>query len=389
MSDKLVGDNDFEEKNIEDEGIVEENAEDNDLVDVNTKGNVITYETKEGKVQIDEATATNDFIDQTITTNDSVVENIEKNSSLENVLEKLECDNCGSRLTETNKYCPNCGQKNTTHKIAFGHFFMEVLEGLFHFDSKILITIRDLFIPGRIINNYNQNKRARYVPPIRFYIFTSVIFFTLLTISTGNEVKNNSSDNNFVFNITDGTEISGSVSDTTGNYLLEQIRASKQPDELIDNYISIKYNNIKWYNRNVYRNLVKIRSGHFDNKELTHKIYKNISYSLFLLMPIFALFLMLIYRKKKLFYSEHLIFSVYLHTLAFMLLIIQLLLGFLKIDIGFIFVLIILSYMLLLLRNVYAQSWPKTIRKFLLIGIIYSILILIVLIVGVALSIIV
>lgn len=388
MSEKSVGDNDFVEKNIADKGIVNKIALDNDLVEVNNESKGITDESPIGKVLNNETIAANDITEQAITTN-FVEESIKTNGISEIGLEEIECENCGFKLSETNKYCPNCGQKNTTHKIAFGHFFMEVLEGLFHFDSKILITVRDLFIPGRIVVNYNQNKRARYVPPIRFYIFTSVIFFTLLTISAGHQEEGEHDRNDISFNITDGSGILGTSTDTTGNYLFDQIKATQHPDELIDSFISLKFDDVKWYNRNIYRNQVKLISGHFDNKELVHKIYKNISYSLFLLMPIFALFLMLIYRKKNLFYSEHLIFSIYLHTLAFMLLIIQLLLGFLKIDIGFIFVLIILSYMLLLLRNVYGQSWPKTIRKFLLIGFIYSILILIVLIVGVALSIIV
>ena len=389
MSDRLVGDNDFAKKDIEDKDIVEEKVKENDLVEANTIGNDIIDETNAAKILIDETIAANDFTDEIIVNNDPVEENLEINSNLENGFEEIECENCGFKLSETNKYCPNCGQKNTTHKIAFGHFFMEVLEGLFHFDSKILITIRDLFIPGRIIVNYNQNKRARYVPPIRFYIFTSVIFFTLLTISSGKDDKNKDKNKDIILNINNGSEIEVTENDTTGNFLLEQIKTSQHPDDLIDSFILIEYDNIKWYNRNFYRNLVKLRTGHFDKDEIIHKIYKNISYSLFLLMPIFALFMMLIYRKKKLFYSEHLIFSIYLHTLAFMLLIIQLLLGFLNIDIGFVFVLTILSYMLLLLRNVYGQSWPKTIRKFILIGFIYSILILIVLIAGVALSIIV
>lgn len=250
MSDKSVGENGFIKKDIEDKRIVEENTKVNDLLEVNTENNDIIDKTKTDKVFIDETINSNDFTEETVATNDSAEKNIDNNGNLEIGLENNDCYNCGFKLSETYKYCPNCGQKNTTHKIAFGHFFMEVLEGLFHFDSKILLTVRDLFIPGRIIVNYNQNKRARYVPPIRFYIFTSVIFFTLLTISTGSEEKDNSSDNDFIINITDGSEISISDNDTTGNHLLEQIKISKHPDKLIDNYIYIKYDNIKWYNRN-------------------------------------------------------------------------------------------------------------------------------------------
>lgn len=306
-------------------------------------------------------------------------------------LKKAECPNCNFRFSETNNYCPNCGQENHTHILPIKHFLVEILEALFHFDAKMFLTIRDLFIPGRITLNYNQNKRARYVPPVRLYIFISFVFFLLLSVTFHPEKEQGkdkeSIEADIKFEVDSATIESGK--DTAGYYLLGQIRASAHPDELIDSYINIRHKKLNWFSTKMYRNLTKLKTGHLDKEELVHKLYKSFSYCMFFLMPIFALYLLLVYWRKKLYYSEHLIFAIHFHSLVFILLSVWLLLSLVNTSIGFLMVPIILVYFLLLLRKIYGQSWRKTIFKFLLLGFIYTISIFFVLIVGILFSIIV
>lgn len=312
-------------------------------------------------------------------------------------IKKAECPNCNYQFSEINNYCPNCGQENHTHKLPIKHFLVEVLESTLHFDTKVFVTIRDLFIPGKITSQYNQNKRGRYVPPVRLYIFISFIFFLLLSFQSPSKEDNNKKSRKEtkkekVYNKVDLKLNEDSVEskrDTVGKYLLEQIKVSPHPDELIDSYLQLKYKDRKWYNQNIYRNIVKYRTGHFDKEELTHRLYKSISYSMFILMPIFAFYLYLLYWRKRLFYSEHLIFSIHFHSLAFLLLSIWLLLSLFHVNAGVYIVLIILAYFLLLLRKVYAQRWLKTIMKFLFLGFIYTVSIFVVLLLGVVLSVLV
>ena len=91
------------------------------------------------------------------------------------------CPNCNYRFAEVNNYCANCGQENHDLNMPFGHVVLEVLEGTFHFDTKIFRTLKLLlFKPGRLTAEFIQNKRAPYVPPIRLYVFVSFIFFLVL-----------------------------------------------------------------------------------------------------------------------------------------------------------------------------------------------------------------
>jgi len=303
---------------------------------------------------------------------------------------KNRCPNCNFEFSDSYNYCPSCGQENLGKKIHMKHFLVDFMGGMFNFDTKVLITFRDIFIPGRIINNYNLGKRARYVTPVKLFLFVSFLFFLLLSLTSKSDRDNEplvSTDGDEKSQIV--FETSTSKNDTTASYMLEEIKNSPHPDKLIDKYIIIKYKNINWFNRNLYRNVVKLETGHIDQETLKNKIFSNFSYSMFLLMPLFALYLKLLYRRKKMHYSEHVIFSMYFHSLVFILLILDIILGLMHLNSEFVVFLVITAYMLLLLRKVYSQSWAKTFLKFLILSFTYSLSIFIVLLIGIALSVIV
>ncbi len=86
------------------------------------------------------------------------------------------CLNCGT--TVVGKYCHNCGQENVDPKESvwqlLSHFFSDIT----HFDGKFFSTLKDLlFKPGFLSKEYMNGRRARYLNPIRMYLFTSFIFF--------------------------------------------------------------------------------------------------------------------------------------------------------------------------------------------------------------------
>ena len=308
--------------------------------------------------------------------------------------EETTCPNCDFEYSSSYNYCPNCGQDNSFKRAHIHHFFMDFLASMFNFDSKVLTTFKDLFIPGRIVVNFTSYKRARYVFPVKFFLFVSFLYFLLLSFNVGE--KNNAISRSVVMEDSVANEISNTdlststkVKDTTGTRMLNEIKASPHPDNLIEKYIAYKYPKSNRFTKNFYRNIVKINTGHLDSDELRGKIQNNISYSLFLLMPLFALFLKMIYFRSKKHYSDHLVFSMYFHSLAFLLLIISMILGWVGLQIDFVFVLAIFTYLLIMLKRVYGQRWVKTSLKFILLSFNYSLSIIIVLLIGVALSVIV
>lgn len=76
-------------------------------------------------------------------------------------MEIKKCLNCDRDVHEN--FCPNCGQKTTTHRFTFKHFLHDFLHGVFHLDKGFFFTLKELFVrPGNSTRGYIQCKRVNY-----------------------------------------------------------------------------------------------------------------------------------------------------------------------------------------------------------------------------------
>jgi hypothetical protein len=102
---------------------------------------------------------------------------------------------------------------------------------------------------------------------------------------------------------------------------------------------------------------------------------ENISKVVFILLPVFALLLKLLYVRRDFYYSEHLVFTIYYYNFFYLAGSVQILLGkvpwldWLSTIIG----LGIFLYLLLAMKRMYKQRWGKTIVKFMLFGLLFII----------------
>ncbi len=88
------------------------------------------------------------------------------------------CLNCNAELS--GRYCHECGQENIEPKETvwglISHFFYDIT----HFDGKFFSTTRYLITkPGFLPQEYLKGRRARYLHPIRMYVFSSAMFFII------------------------------------------------------------------------------------------------------------------------------------------------------------------------------------------------------------------
>ena len=135
------------------------------------------------------------------------------------------CLNCRFSLRPEDNYCPNCGQENNTNKIPVKHLLFEVFEDFFHFDAKIWNTIKASFSkPGRITLDYLEGKRARYIPPVKFYVFVSFIFFLLLGKLSDHAID---ADRNSIVSINESEDIT--INELQGN---KKIYHSKDSNDI-------------------------------------------------------------------------------------------------------------------------------------------------------------
>ena len=85
-------------------------------------------------------------------------------------------------------------------------------------------------------------------------------------------------------------------------------------------------------------------------------------------MPFMGVLLLFIYKKKKIYYSYHLITVLHFHCFAFFITLIQELIPFLDILVG----LFLIYYSISMLKNIYEESWSITSMKYIILFITYG-----------------
>ncbi len=85
------------------------------------------------------------------------------------------CANCGTTLE--GPYCHACGQNADTHHRSIGHLIWEAIEGMFHLDGRLALTLPALFLkPGGLAKDYMEGRIVRHVPPFRTFLVALLLF---------------------------------------------------------------------------------------------------------------------------------------------------------------------------------------------------------------------
>lgn len=230
---------------------------------------------------------------------------------------EVKCKNCEAKLLERYKFCPECGQEHKEKVVTFKQFILDFLGDYFTFDSLIIRSIRPLLLrPGFLTMEFLDGRRVRYIPPLRMFIFISIVFFLFL----------------------------GAVDSTV------DIERSEEA-QFLDSFFNV------WFPR-----------------------------LFFLLLPLFAFFLFILFRKPGRFYLMHFIFSVHYHAFVFLLLTIMVILidyifpssVFLSQWSLLIAIFIVQIYLLVALKTVYGQRWIPTLLKLMLLNVMYNISVMII-----------
>ena len=86
------------------------------------------------------------------------------------------CENCGTELQ--GHWCSQCGQPAIEYRRSFRYVVADLLNEFLNWDSKFFTTIALLiFKPWRLTNEFLAGKRVRYVNPLRLYLLASILFF--------------------------------------------------------------------------------------------------------------------------------------------------------------------------------------------------------------------
>lgn len=270
------------------------------------------------------------------------------------------CLNCDASLT--GPYCSQCGQKRIPRRQTLGELFTNFVSSFFSFESKFLKTGKYLLLrPGRLPLDYNAGRRERHYHPARLYVFISFVFFLLNGI------------------LPDADNKRGGVVYTdqnTSDFKVEDFDTAVGQYKTRDQYDSAQRALAPEDRDGFWMRLIREREIEINQryKGKGQEFYAafgehytaNVPKIFFLLLPLFALLLKVLYIRKDYFYSEHLVFSIYYYNFFFLagsiFLVIELIpyVKFLNVLLSFWFVI----YLLLAMKRVYQQGWWKTILKF-------------------------
>jgi hypothetical protein len=115
----------------------------------------------------------------------------------DNKTENIICENCHTQVSGS--FCSQCGQSVESTLKYFWTVILHLLDDIFSFDSRASRTLTPLMLkPGFLTNEYIAGRRVHYVPPLRLYLFISIVFFLSLNLLTGDSIfeKQNALESN-------------------------------------------------------------------------------------------------------------------------------------------------------------------------------------------------
>ncbi len=339
----------------------------------------------------------------------------EKLSSRHHLRHDKTCLNCGTIVAE--RFCTHCGQENLEPKETVGHLISHFFEDLTHFDGKFFLTVKDLVIrPGFLTREYVAGRRMTYLNPIRMYIFVSALFFLAL-FAGGEEKSEPQEDNTHAVNVfrqqladslrsakTDSLRTA--FNDTLAGRL-DTNKVKPTGESLTLNYggvgivaidiVENKFNTLREYDSVertlpdtskdkgimhwIARNNVRQKEKHGGRSKLHLEVdvRHDIPKIMFVLLPLFAVYVGWFYNRKKYYYVNHAIFSVHFHSFAFLFFLFMMLLNLVLPGTWTSLILVaitpipVLIYLIAALHGMYGQSFWVSLGKGLAIALIYAI----------------
>lgn len=285
-----------------------------------------------------------------------------------------------------------CGQKDFNMLRPFWTLLEDTLGDLFSFDSRFFGTLVPLFFrPGFVTREFNQGRRAAFVPPFRQYLVISIIFFLLLVnidVSLFDTSQIKSNENIIAFGLSEGTsqqETQGQPPEKT----IETPDNTENIGEILDDAANrmtkereTKLKNASDTEKQIYDSTTGLLGGIkkvWEDPKLLNAVFADwIPKIMFLMLPLFAAFLKLLYIRRKKFYIEHLVFSLHYHAFLFLLFTFMLLLyHFLPASHDYLAYLLWYApiYLFLAMRKVYGQKPVKTFFKGIFLSFTYYIFI--------------
>lgn len=369
-------------------------------------------------------------------------------SAAETAPARGQCENCGRALL--GEYCYACGQPVKGLVRHFSSIIGDFADSVLNLDTRLPRTLWPLLAkPGFLTTEYFAGRRVRYVSPVRLFVFISIVTFFVaqFSVSFGDgEMNFDGGGDDFGKSATvqdveknrdsalaeiaksrkelqgtpgqAGAEVGLSMAERSirekADRRISALRgasaktpasesAQKDDDETFDISFNDKPWNAKtnpiavawlpkfandWLNSQAGRAKGNFKRLKEDPNAFKDALLSAVPSTLFILLPLFAVMLKVLYVFKRRLYMEHLIVALHSHAFLCLALLLMFLTmglqnwlapgsGFLRGLFGWIEALLWLwmpLYLLIMQKRVYAQGWTMTLVKYCILGICYFLL---------------
>ena len=323
------------------------------------------------------------------------------------------CENCGAALQ--GHWCGQCGQPAIEYRRSFRYVLADLLNEFLNWDSKFFTTIALLILkPWRLTNEFLAGHRVRYVNPLRLYLLASILFFFAVNYGTKGIHFDPSK-----LDAKDRAELESDLKDADLppaarqklEAFLRKSSPSSAPSHLTNEPspppVPEGHHQKQEFGKIGERPFVVFDGGKSSTpferwiearakEKMGEKgtkmglfistLFSNLPYMMLCCIPLFALVLKVLYIRRRLFYIDHLIYALHIHTFfyAAVMLIVLATIGLNRFApgavagwlIAFLWIAFV-TQIFLSIRYVYRQGWFFSIFKFLFGGFVYLIVLVI------------
>ena len=335
------------------------------------------------------------------------------------------CENCGAELQ--GHWCAQCGQAAIEYRRSFRYVVADLLNEFLNRDSKFFTTIALLILkPWRLTNEFLAGKRVRYVNPLRLYLLASILFFFAVNYGAKGinfdasklgpkdradleaELKKedlppaarekleallrDSSPSPAPSPATNApsptpaptasSDVASQPTESANEQKKEYGKIGERPFVAFDDAKSTTPFE-RWIEARA-----KEKMGEHGTKMglFISTLFSNLPYMMLCCIPLFAFVLKLLYIRRRLFYIDHLIYALHIHTFFYagIMLIVLATIGLNHVApgvlAGWLIALLWIAFVtqiFLSIRYVYRQGWFFSIFKFLFGGFVYLIVLVI------------
>lgn len=253
--------------------------------------------------------------------------------------EPLRCRNCGGPVPES--YCTRCGQHREAGVVSLRRMAAEFAEDQLTLGAALPRTLLALFFrPGFLTREYAAGRVVDYIRPFRLFLVATVLLFLAASWRVQPFIERQGAASLESAPATIGAE---------GRARYDNVNINADTSKIP-----------RWLHPLVRR--VEARAERLNAIPSDQLLRAQIRATLdaaarvtFLLVPAFALLLLILHWWRRRLYAEHFVFALHFHAAAFLLVTLGL-----AVNHGAVWAVIgvyILGYLLVALRRAYDQSW--------------------------------